>query len=505
MRRTAGARSPLAIVSRAGGVWPVLVPMLITAVAAVVRFVALGHPHELVFDETYYVKDAWSLWNLGYEGDWPDGADDAFEAGRTQGFSDAGAYVVHPPLGKWLIALGMAVLGPENAAGWRLATAAAGTAMVPVLYFTALRLTRSLPAAAVAAGLLAIDGLGIAMSRIALLDGLLAFFILLAVLFLVIDRETTRVRLNRARGELLGTVLWRRPWVLAAGAALGAASAVKWSGLYALAGLGIWLVVVDAVDRRRARIRTAVPSAIARQAPATFLLLVPIAVAVHLASWAGWFVTDGGYDRDASANPLAAWWAYQSSVYRFHVDLSATHPYASPAWQWPLLLRPTAMWVGHPADGWISVVGSHPNPLTWYVGMAAIVVLVVALVTTRQLRLAWPLVGIAITWVPWLLYPERTIFQFYTVAMLPFVCLAIAMALQHLVRERRLVLLPDPSDAEIADAEEHAARQRRAWRFFAAAVVVLLAASALFFLPLSTGIPEPYPLWRVHMWFPGWI
>ncbi|MGO1770698.1 MAG: hypothetical protein ACTHZX_12160, partial [Microbacterium sp.] len=68
MRRTAGARSPLAIVSRAGGVWPVLVPMLITAVAAVVRFVALGHPHELVFDETYYVKDAWSLWNLGYEG-----------------------------------------------------------------------------------------------------------------------------------------------------------------------------------------------------------------------------------------------------------------------------------------------------------------------------------------------------------------------------------------------------------------------------------------------------
>lgn len=504
MRTTTARRTP-ALVARAGGLAPVLVPMLITAVAAVVRFVALGHPHELVFDETYYVKDAWSLWNLGYEGDWPDGADDAFEAGDASGFSEKGAYVVHPPLGKWLIALGMAVLGPENAAGWRLATAAAGTAMVPVLYLTALRLTRSLPAAAVAAGLLAIDGLGIAMSRIALLDGLLAFFLLLAVFFLVIDRESTRVRLNRARGQLLGPVLWRRPWVVAAGAALGAASAVKWSGLYALAGLGIWLVVADAIDRRRARIRTAIPSAIARQAPATFVLFVPIAVIVHLASWLGWFVTAGGYGRDASANPLVAWWEYQSSVYAFHVDLSTAHPYASPAWQWPFLLRPTAMWVDHPSDGWISVIGSHPNPLTWFVGMAAVVVLIVALVRTRRLRLAWPLVGIAITWLPWLLYPARTIFQFYTVTMLPFVCLAIAMALQYLVRERRLVLLPDPTDAEIAEAERDAARQRRAWRVFAIAVVVILAASALFFLPLSTGIPEPYPLWRAHMWFPGWI
>ena len=38
---------------------------------AVLRFWNLGHPHEIVFDETYYVKDAWTLLHLGYESTWP--------------------------------------------------------------------------------------------------------------------------------------------------------------------------------------------------------------------------------------------------------------------------------------------------------------------------------------------------------------------------------------------------------------------------------------------------
>ena len=43
-------------------------PLVITLLAAVLRLVNVGHPHQLAFDETYYVKDAWSLWTLGYEG-----------------------------------------------------------------------------------------------------------------------------------------------------------------------------------------------------------------------------------------------------------------------------------------------------------------------------------------------------------------------------------------------------------------------------------------------------
>ncbi len=488
--------------------------MLVTVLAALPRLIALGRPPELAFDETYYVKDAWSLWNLGYEARWPDDIDAAFAAGDTQAFTSDPSFVVHPPLGKWLIGLGMAAFGPGEPAGWRIAVALAGIAMVPVLYAIARRLSGSVVVGAVAGGLMAIDGLGIAMSRVAMLDGFLALFVLIAVLFLVMDHEGARRRLQAAQGTALGPVLWRRPWVLAAGVALGAATAVKWSGLYALAGLGLWLVARDALDRRRARIEGWLPSAVVRQGPASFLLLVPVAAATYLASWTGWLATAGGYDRQSDPNALVALWNYHRAVYGFHVGLSTSHPYESPAWQWPLLLRPTAMWTDRPdvgqasclgSDDCLAVITSLPNPVVWYAGMAALIVLAVALVRTRRTRFAVPLVGVGVTWLPWLLYPERTTFQFYSIAMLPFVCLGLALALQYLCREREPVLLPDPTADERALAVAHAGRQRRAWMVASAAYLALAGANAVWFLPLSTGILEPYRLWYLHMWLPGWV
>ncbi len=55
-----------------------LAPLVITAIAALLRLINVAHPHQLAFDETYYVKDAWSLWTLGYEGTWGENANDAF-------------------------------------------------------------------------------------------------------------------------------------------------------------------------------------------------------------------------------------------------------------------------------------------------------------------------------------------------------------------------------------------------------------------------------------------
>lgn len=179
-----------------------LAPTLITLFAALLRLANLDHPHELAFDETYYVKDAWSLWTLGYEGTWSDGANAAFNAGDGDAIAAAldpeGSFVVHPPLGKWLIALGMAATGPTSSFGWRVAVAVLGSLSVLVLFFIAKALTRSLLAASIAGFLLAIDGLSIVMSRTALLDGILTFFILLGFLFVLYDRQRTIPESRRA-------------------------------------------------------------------------------------------------------------------------------------------------------------------------------------------------------------------------------------------------------------------------------------------------------------------
>ncbi len=88
-----------------------------TLVAALIRLPGLGNVRTLIFDETYYVKDAWSLLTLGYEGTWAKDVDTAFANGDTSGLSAVGGYPVHPPTGKWLIAMGMKFFGQADPVG----------------------------------------------------------------------------------------------------------------------------------------------------------------------------------------------------------------------------------------------------------------------------------------------------------------------------------------------------------------------------------------------------
>ena len=60
-----------------------------TLIAALIRLPGLGNVRTLIFDETYYVKDAWSLLTLGYEGTWAKDADTAFTNGDVSGLSTA--------------------------------------------------------------------------------------------------------------------------------------------------------------------------------------------------------------------------------------------------------------------------------------------------------------------------------------------------------------------------------------------------------------------------------
>jgi dolichyl-phosphate-mannose-protein mannosyltransferase len=497
--------------------WAWLAPTLVTVLAGVLRVWGLGHPHAFVFDETYYVKDAWTQWVLGYAATWPEGANEGFLAGDTDDFSSKGSFVVHPPLGKWLIGLGMGLFGAESSFGWRITTALFGTAIVLLLYFVAKALSGSMAFATVTSFLMAIDGLAIVLSRVALLDIFLAFFVLLALWFVLLDRREHLPRLaaliearsSEGRPPTWGPVLWSRPWVMAAGVAAGVATGVKWSGLYVIAALGIYLVVTDALARRRAGVRFWPTDAALRQGPATFVLFVPIAFVVYLASWIGWLATDGGYGRHAAElSPVTGFWSwvppafqslwiYHKAIYDFHVGLTAEHGYASPAWQWPLLLRPTSMFADTTplgeagctaANGCIENIYSMPNPLIWYASVAAVIYLAYRFVRTRDWRFAFVLTGIAATYVPWLLYPERTMFQFYTITVLPFMLLALSFALR------------DIAGADSIDSYRRVGGQRMVLVF----LLVAIALSA-FWYPILIGALVPYDFWHVHSWMTGWI
>lgn len=503
-------------------------PAVVLGVAAATRLIGLDEPRTLVFDETYYVKDALSLLQLGYEGAWPEWANDDFARGMPDRASPEAAFVAHPPLGKWVIALGLATIGPHSPIGWRLGTALAGIVVVGIVMLIAHRLTRSLALATLAGGLVAIDGGAIVMSRVALLDGILTMFVLLAVLLIVLDREHARRRVEiwlarRRAGQRAtdwGPALWRRPWLLAAGVAFGLAVSVKWSALYLLAAFAVLTVVADALDRRRAGVALWASGTLLKQAPVSAVLLLPTALAAHLVTWTGWFVTSGGYDRQwiaqggERATGILAWvpeavqnlWHYQQSVYRYHVGESSPHAYEAPALSWPLLLRPTYMHYVDLGDGTASAITGIPNPLVWWASVAAVIVLVVGCLVAAvsaarggdaraaiasfgsPWAVAVALTGVAAGWLPWLLYPERTMFFFYTIVITPFLVLSLVLVLR--------AVLGGPADP---------APRRRLGLAVVALLVVASGALSVFFLPLWTGLPAPIDFIRLHYWLPGWI
>ncbi|MGQ4507369.1 dolichyl-phosphate-mannose--protein mannosyltransferase [Dermabacteraceae bacterium P13103] len=479
----------------------------VTALAALLRFWELGRIKTLIFDETYYVKGGWSLWREGVEMAWPEGANQAFEAGNVNSYLPTGDYVVHPEVGKWLIGLGEALFGASDPASWRIASAFVGTLSVLVLALTARRLFRSNLLGFLAGLLLAIDGSAIVHSRTGMLDNFLAFFVLAAFAALLRDRDLFRARLYRTSSRLtgppprLGVHCGIRWWRLVAGVLLGLACATKWSGLYFLAVFGIMTVLWDFAARRRSGDARWPYTTLLRDAPTAFLSLVGTSALVYLGSWAGWFSSGKGWGRYAvtGGNPvsdaLASLWKYHREMFNFHVSLGTEHPYAAPAWSWPLQLRPTLFYfrsydsgeAGCELERCFSAISSVGNPLLWWLSCLAVLFCVYALLVWRDGRAAACLSGIAAGWVPWLFFPERTVFTFYGVVFLPWLVLCLVYA------------------AGIMLGDEGAERGRRFYTaLFVGSIATLLVLVSAFFYPVWTGQLISPSQWQWHLWLPTW-
>jgi dolichyl-phosphate-mannose--protein O-mannosyl transferase len=513
-------------------------PIAVTALAALTRFVHLSEPHELVFDETYYVKDAYSLMTHGYELSWGDDANAAFEAGDFSLVLDSAAYVVHPPVGKWLIGAGMWLFGPESSFGWRFSVALAGVLIVWLTILIGWRLFGSQPLGLLAGALVAVDGLALVLSRTALLDNFLSMFVMLALWLIMKDRALMDRRLEARlrqpvghgptgapiyRDRAFGPGLGMRWYLLGAGVALGLACGTKWSGAYFLAVFGLLVVALDAAARYRLGIRHWLLAAVARDGVKAFVLTVPVAFAVYLASWSGWLFTSGGFFRDWAAQrpgqgvtwlpeALRSLLEYHKQAYSFHVGLTADHGYKSSPFGWLLQLRPTSFaWDASVADDGETVsraVTALGNPLIWWLGIAALGLVIFAAVAWSDWR-AWVILsGYLGGYVPWLFYAHRTVFTFYMVVVVPFLALALAYAAGRVIGRPTA---RDWSASREASAGKGSARLVRLVRarntrvrLVAIGLALILLLSA-FFWPIWTYESVPRNFWLIHMWFPSWV
>lgn len=471
-------------------------PIAVTIFAAIWRFVRLGVPRELVFDETYYVKQAYSLLALGYEGRWAEDANEGFVVGDYSGLSADADYVVHPPVGKWLIAFGMRIFGSDNPFGWRFAAALFGTLTVLIVARATTRLLGSSIYGTGAGLLLAVDGLHIVQSRTGLLDIFLAFFVVAAFAALLLDRD----RKDPER--------WFRPWLVTGGVLLGLACGVKWSGAYFVAAFGLLVVAWDVARRYKARTPRWFLIGTMRDGVAAFVQLVPVALIAYVASWGAWFAQPSAYFRQWAANnpgegvqwlpeALRSLWHYHQQMWSFHVGLSSEHGYMSQAWTWLFQLRPTSYYFNTPEQCDVGVcseaITSVGNPLLWWGGCIALVIAAIVWIWWNDNRGGAILVGIAAGWLPWFSYADRTIFTFYAVVIAPFLAMLIAYVISLAGRP------PKDAGARVA------ARVKRRGYVVLATVCLAAIAIAVFFYPVWTAVTIPREAWELRMWLHSWI
>jgi dolichyl-phosphate-mannose--protein O-mannosyl transferase len=501
---------------------------VVVAIAAILRLVGLSQPGGKIFDEVYYAKDAWGLLDKGVEWNYKD---------------NVPSYVVHPPLGKWLIALGEWAFGYQDADGnvraaghlvttapefgWRISAAVVGTLSVLLAVRIARRMFGSTVLGCTAGLLIALDGFHLVLSRTALLDIFLLFFVLASFGALVLDRDAKRRRWARAVAAGLdptrlgpagrlpvgwASVPW---WRLLAAVLLGCAVSVKWSALYFLPVFGLLVLLWEAGARRSAGVRRPWLDTVIGET-GWLLLGGALVVGTYLASWSGWLLTDVGYFRHFQADSggtetpvlgaLGNLWHYHVEAYRFHTGLAAAHTYQSWPWQWLLLGRPVAFYWSNTGDCGAASCASEilllGTPLLWWSFLPALVALTWLGIARRDWRAAAILLCVAAGLLPWFKYAldNRTMFFFYAAPAQPFLVFAVTYVLGALI---------SPAPATTGDPTAPAARavdRRTVGVVVAAGYVLLNALCFAYFYPVYVGQLLTYADWSARMWLGGrWI
>ena len=523
--------------------WGWYAPLLVTIFVGIFQFWNLGNPDKITFDETYYAKDAYSLLVKHYAVAFVDNPDTKFNdadkiinSGSTHGiFTDTPSMVVHPEVGKWMIAVGEWMFG-LTPFGWRFSSAVIGTLMILVMCRLVRRLTGSTMLGCVAGLLLGFDGLHFVMSRIALLDIFLAFWLLCASHCLVADRDWARLKLARSietspqRGRLgfgpVRALLWR-PWRVGAGVCFGLACGTKWSGAVVMAGLWMLMWAWDSGMRRAIGVRwSAVKSLIVDQLPAVFTFFA-VALVVYVVSWMG-FLTHAQKFEDTFGQPTATspgWsslddfagtpkgpvegalhdldilWNYHKAVYDFHTGTyinEATHPFQSNPGGWLLINRPLGVDAmsggpdqvpGCPVGGdCVRQILAIGTPALWWGGVLALIVGLGYWLARKDWRFGLPIVGVLTGWLPWFRYDQRPIFFYYAVAIIPFTVIAVTLVL-----------------GKIIGSAQANPRRRLIGVLFAGAFVFLVAANFAYFYPILTDGLLSNKEWNQRMWLSHWI
>ncbi len=362
----------------------------------------------------------------------------------------------HPPLGKVMMSWAVMAFG-MTPFGWRFAGALAGVLMLPAMYLLGKQVTRRTDLAAAAMLLMTFDLMHFTQTRIATIDSFPVLFIMLSYLCMF-----RYVQMDFWGTRFIKTLI---PLALS-GLFMGLGIASKWVGIYAGAGLAIlffwscWRRLMEAHEANKMKgQKKGVPEDRRKAVAAAFekgymrvlvtclcclVFFMAVPAVIYYLSYIPYFAPSGGVTVEKIIEAQKGMLSYHSTP-----GLGADHPYQSPWWEWPLILKPMWYFKGNyqPSDMG-STIYAMGNPAVWWTGLAALVIVLAVFVKRHIWRgggegvihihtkghdivPAMILIGFASQYMPWVLVPRST-FIYHYFASVPFIILCTVISFQWL-------------------------------------------------------------------------
>lgn len=350
---------------------------------------------ETMFDEIYFVRTAEQYLNRQLPYEW-----------------------THPPLGKIILAVGIAAFG-FNPFGWRIMGVIFATLLIPLMYLLGKKLFGSWIGGFAAAFLLTFDFMHFTMARMATADTYVVFFSVASQLFFLIYlKGVLKTGWKTSVLPLFLAIMFF---------ALGFST--KWLVLYGFIGQLAILAFIRLAEVIRLKGNVSAKIYSFFDQPYSWIVeFLLIAILVY-------FLT---YIPDMLAGrPFLEVIGLQGSMYYYHSTLTSTHPFSSAWWSWPLISRPVWLYVSHLPNGLTSTISLMGNPAVWWTGFASIIIITIAFlkdvihrfVKKVSIKLNLPVVFILtfffFQWVPYM-FISRVVFIYHFYVNVPFLCLGSA-------------------------------------------------------------------------------
>ena len=434
-------------------------------------------PYQLLFDEQETLPESITYMNGTY-------FDEIYHAGTAwEHINYVDPYeTTHPPLGKVIMSWGIMIFG-TNTFGWRFMGTLFGVLMVPLMYLFAKMIFKKSRYAFIAAFLFTFDFMHFTQTRIATIDTYGVFFIMLMYLFMGIYYQ-----MNYNKAPLIKTLI---PLGLC-GISFGLGAASKWICLYAGMGLGVIFFItmyqrwreyeycrndgigiakstIDDIQKKYIR-KTIITLAFC----ILFFIIIPAII---------YTISDISILKIGPSKCISYVWRNQVNMYNFHSGLSSSHPYASPWYEWPFLIKP--MWYysneALRKTGVMSSIAAFGNPAVWWVGTIAMLYLFIDTYLKKKptKTVLFIIIGFLSQYLPWVIVP-RSMFIYHYFASVPFFIIAIVMAIRKLEIKKKI---------------------NTKYIIIYLSIVLLLF---IFFYPVLSGTPIPSQYGKLMKWLPTW-